>query len=266
MGKDRPSIIKLSNKYGHDPLHYPIKALAYTVSHPSLLKIVLDVAWKGCTLALVSFGVLLGTTLKPQARWISSNLYWWSWPIAGCMVLFESTLCAGLILLNSKSRAQKKLFVATMREEEMWKEDIMVSQSSIADLALPTVGKEDVVKFVTIPIQLIPLFGGIAFSAINATFNGWDLMRNYFKAVQLSSKLQRSEVFGEEHMDKFALIHPSTYDINNDYARLGFMAGLLESIPIVGVTVFSLTNAIAAALFACDIERSGGLVCLKKTK
>jgi hypothetical protein len=153
-----------------------------------------------------------------------------------------------------------------MREEEMWKEDIMVSQSSIADLALPTVGKEDVVKFVTIPIQLIPLFGGIAFSAINATFNGWDLMRNYFKAVQLSSKLQRSEVFGEEHMNKFSLIHPSTYDINNDYARLGFMAGLLESIPIVGVTVFSLTNAIAAALFACDIERSGGLVCLKKTK
>lgn len=260
----RPSIIKLSNKYGHDPLHYPIKALAYTCSHPSLLKVVLGVAWKGCTLAFVSLVVLLATALKPQARWISSSLRWWSWPIAGCMVLLESTICAGLILIKSKSKAQKELFVATMREEEMWRENEMVSRSSITDLKL--LGKEDIVKIVTTPLQLVPVLGGIAFSAINATFTGWELMGNYFKAIQLSSNLQRVELFGEDNSNKSALFHSSTYDINNDYARFGFMCGLLESIPIVGSIVFPLTNAIAAALFACDIERGGGLVCLKKEK
>lgn len=41
------------------------------------------------------------------------------------------------------------------------------------------------------------------------------------------------------------------------------MVGFLESLPIVGWVLFPLTNAVAAALFACDIERSGGPVCLR---
>ena len=91
-------------------------------------------------------------------------------------------------------------------------------------------------------------------------------MGQYFKAIKLSSKLERVEVFGEENSAKSALFYSSTYDINNDYARFGFSCGLLESIPIVGSVVFPLTNAIAAALFACDIERSGGPLCSRKVK
>ncbi len=37
MARATPSILKLTNKYGHDPLHYPIKAVSYTISqlrHP----------------------------------------------------------------------------------------------------------------------------------------------------------------------------------------------------------------------------------------
>jgi hypothetical protein len=37
----------------------------------------------------------------------------------------------------------------------------------------------------------------------------------------------------------------------------------LEGVPIVGWTVSPLTNAVGSALFACDIEKCGGLVCLR---
>ncbi|KAL3779875.1 hypothetical protein ACHAW5_002063 [Stephanodiscus triporus] len=260
----RPSTLKLTNKHGHDPLYYPIKAVSYTISHPSLLKIVIRIACIGCALALFILVVLLATALKPQAKWISSNLRWWSWPIAVCLVLLESTICAGLLLLVSKSKAQKNLFVATMRQEGLWRENEMVSLSTLKDFKL--LGKEDIVKFITIPLQTIPFVGGVVNSAINATFTGWECMGKYFKAIKLPSRLERVEVFGVENSGKFSLFHSSTYDINNDYARFGFMCGFLESIPIVGSVVFPLTNAVAAALFACDIERGGGPVCLRKEK
>ena len=91
-------------------------------------------------------------------------------------------------------------------------------------------------------------------------------MDRYFDAIRLPSKLQRMEVFGEDKSDCSALCYSSTYDLNNDFARFGFMVGFLESIPVVGWVMFPLTNAIAAALFACDIEKGGGPVCLRNGK
>lgn len=60
-----------------------------------------------------------------------------------------------------------------------------------------------------------------------------------------------------------ALFRPSTYDVNNDYARFGFICSYLESVPILGWTIFPLTNAVGSALFACDIERCGGPISIK---
>jgi len=256
----RPSIISLSNKYGHDPLHYPIKALTYAISHPSMWRIVLCVACVGFILSVLILVTLLAVALKPQAELISPDLEWWAWLIAVLVVLLESAVCAGLLLAVSQSRAQTKLFVATMRQEGMWRAD-MVAQSTVKDLNL--VKKAFVVRIVTLPIQIVPIVGGIIYSAINATFTGWDYMDRYFDAIGLHSALQRKEVFGREMSDCAALCNPSTYDADSDYARFGFMCGFLESIPLVGAVLFPLTNAIAAALFACDIERGGGPIVLR---
>ena len=137
----------------------------------------------------------------------------------------------------------------------------MVAQSTIKDFNI--IKKAFFVRIITMPLQIIPLVGGVLYSAINATFTGWDYMDRYFDAIRLSSRLQRMEVFGAERSDCLALLHPSTYDGDNDYARFGFMCAFMESIPIVGWTVFPISNAVAAALFACDIEKSGGPVCLR---
>lgn len=260
-----PSIISTSRKYGHDPIRYPIKAIYYTLSHPTALSwIVFRIACIGCTLSVAILIALLAATLKPQAELISSNLEWWAWLVAVCLVLFESAICALLLITVFQSKAQTKLFVTTMRLEGHWKENEMVAQSIIKDLNL--VKKAFFVRVITLPIKIIPLLGGAIYSAINATFTGWDYMDRYFDAIKLPTNIQRVEVFGEDRSDCSALCYPSTYDPDNDFARFGFMCSFLESLPIVGWAVFPLTNAIAAALFACDIEKGGGPICLRERR
>lgn len=137
----------------------------------------------------------------------------------------------------------------------------MIQQSILKDFNL--CNKSLWVRIVTLPLQIIPFVGGALYSAIHATFTGWDYMDRYFDAIQLPVHHQRNEIFGQNCSDCMALFSPSTYDIDNDYARFGFICSYLEGVPLVGWTVFPLTNAVGSALFACDIERSGGPVCLR---
>ncbi|KAL7524188.1 hypothetical protein ACHAWF_000852 [Thalassiosira exigua] len=257
-----PSVVTFSHRYGHDPLHYPAKALAYALARPSLWKVVLRVACVGVSLAVLILIVLLAIALKPQAELISPTLQWWAWLIAVLLVLLEAAICVALLTVVMQSKAQTKLFVATMRLEGLWREGEMVEQATVKDLNL--IKKAFFVRILTYPLKIFPFVGGAIYSAINATFTGWDYMDRYFDAIKLSSRLQRVEVFGMDRSDCTALCHPSTYDANNEYARFGFACSFLESVPIVGSVVFPLTNAVAAALFACDIERSEGPACLRE--
>jgi hypothetical protein len=143
-----------------------------------------------------------------------------------------------------------------MRLESKWKEGEMIKQSVMKDLSFCQ--KAFFVRIITYPLNLIPFLGAGLYSAVNATFIGWDYMDRYFEAIQLDGRLQRVEVLGEDKSDCSALFSRSTYDDSNAYARFGFMCAFLEAVPIVGTSVFPLTNAVAAALFACDIESCGG--------
>jgi len=214
----------------------------------------------GCTLAIIVLALFIAFALKPQAELINANLPWWAWLIAVLLVLLESAICVGFLLIVSQSKAQTKLFVATMKIEGQWKNE-MGAQSVIKDMNL--VKKNMIVRLLTLPIQLIPIVGGAVYSAIHATFTGWDYMDRYFDAIELPTRLQRMEVFGEDNTDCSALFRSSTYNPYNQYARFGFMVGFLEAIPVVGSVVFPLTNAVAAALFASDIEKAGGPACLR---
>jgi len=176
-------------------------------------------------------------------------------------VLFEAGIISVLLMSVSQSKAQTKVFTATMKLEGVWRED-MIEQSMAKDLN--PMKKAFIVRILTLPLQIIPFIGGAMYSAINATFIGWDHMDRYFDAIQLSPKLQRVEIFGHELSDCRALCNPATYDLDNDIARFGFFCGIVESAPIIGFVLGPVTNAIAAALFACDIEHSGGLLCLRE--
>ena len=215
----------------------------------------------GITVSVLVLVVLLALALKPQAEAISANLEWWAWLIAVFLVLFEAGIVSILLTAVSQSKAQSSVFAATMKMEGVWREN-MIEQSIAKDLN--PFKKAFIVRVLTLPLQIIPFIGGALYSAINATFIGWDHMDRYFDAIQLSPKLQRVEIFGDELSDCRALCNPATYDIDNDIARFGFFCGIIESAPVVGWALGPITNAIAAALYAVDIESSGGLMCLRE--
>ena len=256
------SVVSLGpHRYGKDPSRYPFLAIKYLLTHRSLWTIAMKILICGSILSVLILIVLFATTLKPQAILINPELTWWAWLLAVLIVFVEAAVIATLLMLFSQSKAQSHIFVAVMRLEGKWKENEMNRQSTLKDLNL--IKKAFVVRLLTMPLQIIPFLGGAVYSAINATFTGWDYIDRYFDAIKLSSANQRIEVFGEDRSDCCALIHPSTYDINNDYARFGFICSYLEGIPIIGWTLFPITNAVATALFACDIEMCGGPTCLR---
>lgn len=257
-----PSLHKavMKHRYGKDPMFYPLQALSYALSHRELFWVILQIACVGITISIIVLVILLATALLPQATAISSNLEWWAWLIAVFLVLFEAGIVSVVLMSVSQSKAQTTVFTATMKIEGVWRED-MIEQSIAKDLN--PMKKAFIVRILTFPLQIIPFIGGALYSAINATFIGWDHMDRYFDAIQLPSNLQRVEIFGQELSDCRALCYPSTYDLDNDIARFGFFCGIIESTPIIGWVIGPITNAIAAALFACDIEKSGGLLCLR---
>lgn len=248
-------------RYGHDPSHYPIKSVAFVMSNPSLWRRVACVACFGMTVSFLALVFLLVFALKPQAE-AFGGAQWWSWILAVLVVLLEAAVITLLVVAIAHSKCQTEVFVQTMKIKGKWREGEMKKQSLCKELNL-FCKKAFIVRIITFPINIIPFVGAAIYSAINATFIGWDYMDMYFDAIKMPSNLQRVEIFGENRSDCASLFHCSTYDSDNDFARFGFMCSMLEMVPIVGTALFPLTNACAAALFACDIEEAGGPVAMR---
>ena len=166
-----------------------------------------------------------------------------------------------LVLRAAQSRAQTGLFVAVMKMEGAWRSG-MAEQSVLRDLVPAKRAFSFLVRLLTVPLQIVPFAGGPAYSVVNGTFVGWDYMDRYFDCLRMTSRQQRVEVFGEDRSDCSALFRSSTYSRENEYCRFGFACSLLETLPVVGLSVFPLTNAVASALWASDIEKRGGLASL----
>ena len=248
-------------RYGHDPSHYPIKSVAFVLSNPSLWRKVACVACFGMTVSFLAFVLLLVFALKPQAL-VFGGGQWWSWVLAVLVVLLEAAVISFLVLAISHSKCQTEVFVQTMKLKGQWRDGEMRKQSLCKELNI-FCKKAFIVRIITFPINIIPFVGAAIYSAINATFIGWDYMDMYFDAIRMPTDMQRIEIFGEDRSDCRSLFSLSTYDSDNDFARFGFMCSMLEMVPLIGTALFPLTNACAAALFASDIEAAGGPVCMR---
>ena len=248
------------HRYGQDPTNYPINGITYILKSPKLLFKILCAACLGFVLSLIVLILLLVFALKPQAE-VFGGLQWWSWVLAVLAVLLEAAILSSSLLVLGQSKIQREVFVFTMRAEGRWREDTMKKPSTLKDLNL--VKRAFWVRIVTSPLNLIPVAGNFLYSALNATFIGWDYMDRYFDAIHMDDRSQRTEVFGEDRSDCSSVFHQSTYNSDNDFARFGFVCSLLESVPVAGSALFPLTNACAAALFACDIEAKGGPISMR---
>ncbi len=220
---------------GTDAMDYPVKGLAYLMNNSSLWRTSLCLLCLGIVLSLVSLITLLATALVPQADAFGGG-EWWSWCLAIIAVFLEAILITFLLLKFLSSKAQKSAFVQTMKLEGTWKPD-MVPPSTLENPCNVSL----FIQIVTFPLNLVPVAGTIAYLLINSSLYTWDLIGMYYDAISLDEKLQRTLV-----------LTPAT---SNPHIRFGCVGMMMELIPVLGQTILPISNAVAAALWASDMER-----------
>jgi hypothetical protein len=220
----------------------------YLLTSPSMWGTVVCVALLGLIVALASIIFLFVVALRPQANLFGGG-QWWSYVLAIIAVLFEALLLTMTILKMVHTKCQIKIFVETMKLEGHWTPDMM-EPSIVRDFNCCKLGF--FIKVITFPLNLIPIAGTILYAFINAPFTALDLMDMYFEAIHMDQQAQMVEISGG-HQRSCGKMYASSA-----YVRFGFVAMLLETIPIVGPAVFSLSNACGAALWASQMQAQGG--------
>jgi uncharacterized protein involved in cysteine biosynthesis len=97
-----------------------------------------------------------------------------------------------------------------------------------------------VVMVVTLPLNFIPILGTVLWCIANGFFVAWDLIDVYFDLKKVT--------FSEA--SRFAFSHYL------EFTCFGTMCLLVTLIPVIGI-FFSVTDFIAAALWAVELEKSG---------
>lgn len=231
-------------------VRFPIKGFLYLLTAPTMWGTVICVALLGIAVAIGTLVALFMVALEPQAEAFGGGK-WWSYVLAVVAVIFESLLASALILKVVHSKCQKRIFVETMRIEGTWK-DGMIEPSLAKDVNCCRIGF--LIKVITFPLNLIPVAGTFLYAFINAPFEAWDLMDMYFDAIQMGHQEQLVEVSGRGSLDRSCCAMYAS----SEYVKFGFVAMLLETIPIAGPALFSLSNACGAALWASAMEVNGG--------
>ncbi|KAF6753174.1 hypothetical protein DFP72DRAFT_902106 [Ephemerocybe angulata] len=93
-------------------------------------------------------------------------------------------------------------------------------------------------RVVLAPLALYPLVGTVVSAWFRALGTSRQLHRRYFEAKKMTQ--HEIAVFMEER--------------KWDYRTFGFVAALLEGLPIIGI-VFTISNRIGAAMWAFDLEK-----------
>jgi hypothetical protein len=242
-------VTKIMESWNRDAsMHYPFAGFLFLLASPSLWGTVLCVVLLGFTIALTSVLMLFVFTFRSQANVLGGG-EWWSYVLAIVAVLFESLFLTFIILKMVHTKCQIKIFMETMKAKGHWTAD-MKAPSVVRDFDFCKLGF--FVKIATFPLNLIPVAGTILFAYINAPFAALDLMDMYFEAIHMDYEAQMIEVTRCPNRSCGAMY---TY---SPYLRFGFISMLLETIPVVGPAVFSLSNSCGAALWACDMHAQGG--------
>jgi hypothetical protein len=107
----------------------------------------------------------------------------------------------------------------------------------------------NLVRVSLLPFHLYPVVGFLAVALLKALGTAQYLHKPYFQSKKMSQ--EQIDVFVEER--KWG------------YRTFGFVAALLESVPIIGL-VFSISNRIGAAMWAHDLEKVQHFVRLEQEK
>ncbi|KAF7981340.1 hypothetical protein HWV62_33783 [Athelia sp. TMB] len=112
-----------------------------------------------------------------------------------------------------------------------------------------SIGRFLIKKLVLFPISLYPFVGVFVSAYFKALATAQYLHKPYFEAKKMTK--HQVAVFMEER--------------KWDYRTFGFVASLLEGLPIIGL-VFTVSNRIGAAMWAHDLEKKQHFIAAEKRK
>lgn len=223
---------------------YALKGIGYFMTHPrlwvtSLYPIVLTVV-----VAAASTIGLFALALHPQAELmedagVPAGL---SWLVAVIMVIVEIflvTLIYSLVVLGCFT---DKVFEQVLHHRG---HGALVENEKLHAGCCRACGAccrvslwlRIVVLLVTLPLNLIPVVGTLAWIWLNGTILAWEYHLYYFEMKNFEYAQQKE--FVDAHKAQ--------------YSAFGMQAMFLEMVPFFG-SLFLFTNAVGAALFAADLE------------
>ncbi|KAF1983750.1 hypothetical protein K402DRAFT_396230 [Aulographum hederae CBS 113979] len=230
---------------------YPLKGIAYYVSHRSLWKPLVEKLAPTITLGIGILTFMFTFAYLPQAALLTL----FNGPLAVLttvlLVLSESSTLFNVL---SKSfiidEALVDTFDGTLVARNMTgivadgREikgggDPMAKLGKLLKRPFARFTPKAIIRyFMYLPLNFIPVVGTVLFIILQGKKTGPNAHARYFQLKSMSSR--QKEVFIEER--KAA------------YTSFGVLATLLEMVPVVGI-VFAFTNTVGAALWAADLEQ-----------
>jgi hypothetical protein len=109
-------------------------------------------------------------------------------------------------------------------------------------------------KVILLPLSLYPFVGTFIAAAFKSLSTAQDLHKPYFATKKMTA--HQEAVFIEERKWDYRSIHDISLlaCLLTSRSVFGFVAALLEGLPIVGL-VFTVSNRIGAAMWAHDLEK-----------
>lgn len=223
---------------------YAVQGMLYFLAHPRLWLTSICPILMTIVVAAVSVIVLFAGGLYPQAELLESaglptGL---AWLVAVIMVIVEIFLITLIYSLAVVGCFMDKIFEQVLTNRgygELVENEKKHSSCGRACGACCRVSLwlRVVMLVVTLPLNLIPIVGTIAWVWLNGTILAWEYHLYYFELRNLSYAQQKQFVAERK----------------SQYLSFGMQAMFLEMVPFLG-SLFLFTNAIGAALFAADLE------------
>ncbi|KAI0339643.1 hypothetical protein BDW22DRAFT_1399884 [Trametopsis cervina] len=232
---------------------WPIRGLVYTIFHPQIITSVRGALVKSLSTSAVVFAVLAFFTYVPQA----AVLTLFTGPFGPVLALFllgaESifllTFLAKPLFLEPTLQF---VFDATLtaQGQNQLVRDGKTRFARSGDKAsalirpLQALSRDGIVRYlITLPMNLFPVVGTVAFLFINGHRAGPGWHARYFQLKGFNSTQRK------EFVDKR----------RPEYTAFGVGALLFSFVPIVGL-IFTFTNTVGAALWAADLEARTNII------
>lgn len=250
---------------------YPLRSIVYFFTHPILWKIIICPLLITLTISIIAIVLIFGLALYPQYLLMMDicDIVWLSWIVAVILCLFEIFIVIILTVLiffdGTKRRIYRKVFeIEGISVRRLDSDGLPKPPSSIEDfvddncclwlfadfwssikncLLCCFFDRKDcgwyllmkvislLVFIISLPLNLIPVIGTLAFCLINGTLMAWRLQLNYFKEKNLPPSVC-----------SYILKHRMS-----EYASFGTVCMILDLIPLVDVLLV-YTNVIASGM------------------